>query len=554
MSARSPRGSLSGASSAEVAEDFRGALKDLQINNRYEIMNLTTIARENTEYAQAISDALEGHIRTVCSIWSRDDFTSLGNSRLKKHAHTSLSQTAPPRKLPALYVLDSIVKNVGTPYTLYLGKNLFQTFMDAYTLVDGNTRRAMEGMLKTWKEPVPAALSSAPVFPPDIVRPIENALIKYRTVMVQNSRPAHDFHTQPAYRSTPTPPQAYPRFPPSLGPTQNQPQTSTIPTPPPNLTVFSAPHSQQMHGYAQQVYPPQTQTPQLPSFYTPPQPPSVVPNNAAIQELLKNLLATSAPSSTPNVVAYQPPNGPTLLPPSATPAALPQPYPPQSQTPQPNNAAIQQVLEILPFMKSTVPAPKLSLAPGNLKTFRPELVHKLYGARPHQCPNCGRRFSSREDKALHLDWHFRTNQRIATNNRPINRNWFPQEAEWVHLDDFDPSVATADKAASAQPKQEKRPEDQYVVARPGETRALCSIDAGEIKTTWSEELQEWIFKNAVRLGDRIVHATCLAEFQKGAGAGLSAGQQRARSSTPDSTLGKRKADGGLAGKSARVRT
>jgi pre-mRNA cleavage complex 2 protein Pcf11 len=123
----------------------------------------------------------------------------------------------------------------------------------------------------------------------------------------------------------------------------------------------------------------------------------------------------------------------------------------------------------------------------------------------------------------------------------------------VHLDDFDPSVATADKAASGHPKQEKRPEDQYVVARPGETRATCSIDAGDLKTTWSEELQDWIFKNAVRHGDKIFHATCLAEFQKGAGAGLSVGQQRARSATPDSSLGKRKADGGLAGKGTRRR-
>jgi pre-mRNA cleavage complex 2 protein Pcf11 len=86
--------------------------------------------------------------------------------------------------------------------------------MDAYTLVDGTTRRNMEGMLKTWKEPVPGALDSTPVFPPDIVRPIENALIKYRTVMVQNSRQVqnHPQIQQPAYRNTPTPPQINGRF------------------------------------------------------------------------------------------------------------------------------------------------------------------------------------------------------------------------------------------------------------------------------------------------------------------------------------------------------
>lgn len=66
MSSRSPRGSLSGvSSSAEVAADFEDALKDLQGNNRYEISNLTIIAKENTEHAQAISKVLENHIKTV---------------------------------------------------------------------------------------------------------------------------------------------------------------------------------------------------------------------------------------------------------------------------------------------------------------------------------------------------------------------------------------------------------------------------------------------------------------------------------------------------------
>lgn len=51
--------------SAEVAADFRDSLQDLQMNNRYEISNLTIIAKENTEHASAISRELENHIRTV---------------------------------------------------------------------------------------------------------------------------------------------------------------------------------------------------------------------------------------------------------------------------------------------------------------------------------------------------------------------------------------------------------------------------------------------------------------------------------------------------------
>jgi hypothetical protein len=54
-----------GISSDEVAEDYRKALEDLTMNSRYEISNLTVIAKENTEHALAISEALKNHIKRV---------------------------------------------------------------------------------------------------------------------------------------------------------------------------------------------------------------------------------------------------------------------------------------------------------------------------------------------------------------------------------------------------------------------------------------------------------------------------------------------------------
>ncbi|KAI6883113.1 hypothetical protein KC355_g21928, partial [Hortaea werneckii] len=183
MSARSPRGSLSGGS--DIASDFEESLRDLQRNDRFAIENLTNIARESTEHAQSISRVLENHIKT----------------------------TAPTRKLPALYVLDSIIKNVGTPYTVYLGRNLFSTFMEAYRLVDQGTRRAMDGLLKTWKEPVPGSLDTRPVFPPEAVRPIENAMIQLRTALQKQRQGQPQLA---GHRNTPTPPQFNGQFGPPL--------------------------------------------------------------------------------------------------------------------------------------------------------------------------------------------------------------------------------------------------------------------------------------------------------------------------------------------------
>lgn len=51
--------------SEHFAEDFREALEDLQVNNRYDIQNLTMIARENTEHALAIAQTLQNHIKRV---------------------------------------------------------------------------------------------------------------------------------------------------------------------------------------------------------------------------------------------------------------------------------------------------------------------------------------------------------------------------------------------------------------------------------------------------------------------------------------------------------
>ncbi|KAI3327924.1 hypothetical protein HD806DRAFT_484424 [Xylariaceae sp. AK1471] len=178
--------------SEAVAKDFREALEDIQTIGRPEISNLTIIARENIEHALAISSALVDHIK----------------------------RAAPHKKLPPLYVLDSIAKNVGTPYTLFFSRKLYQTYMDAYAMVDMATRRKLEEMLKTWKEPVPGSIDTRPVFPPEVVRPIENALIKVRTTTLQQDQERLRSQQQlygrgrpvqgVPYRETPTPPGARP--------------------------------------------------------------------------------------------------------------------------------------------------------------------------------------------------------------------------------------------------------------------------------------------------------------------------------------------------------
>ncbi|KAM7217765.1 hypothetical protein V8F06_006899 [Rhypophila decipiens] len=228
----------------EVAEDYRQALEDLSINSRLEISTLTNIARENADFGHAIADVLEKHIKKVPA----------------------------QRTLPALYVLDSIVKNVPTPYALYFGPRLYSIFMGAYTKVDNPTRKKMDEMLRTWKEPVPGSISTKPVFPPEIVRNIENALIGARTAALQAQQ--NSFLGQQQLRrrgpppgavpnrDTPTPPNMrspYPgpngQGPPPTDPSRNQPypmrplMTHTPPTGPPyhQRDIYGAPRAPEVN-------------------------------------------------------------------------------------------------------------------------------------------------------------------------------------------------------------------------------------------------------------------------------------------------------------------
>ena len=164
------------------------------------------------------------------------------------------NQAPPARTLPALYVLDSVVKNVPTPYALYFGPKLYSVFMGAYTKVDGGTRRKMDEMLKTWKEPVPGSISSKPVFPLEHVRPIENALMGARNAAFAAHQNSYQGQQQlmrgrqpaPPSRETPTPPTGRTYQPPS------QPQPAY---PGPNGHRPDAALAQQQPQQQQQPYP-----------------------------------------------------------------------------------------------------------------------------------------------------------------------------------------------------------------------------------------------------------------------------------------------------------
>ncbi|KAL4875567.1 hypothetical protein BJY04DRAFT_201670 [Aspergillus karnatakaensis] len=623
--------------SDEVAEDYKNSLEDLTSNDRFQISNLTVIAKENTEHAMAISRVLENHIRT----------------------------TPPAQKLPALYVVDSIVKNVGTPYTLFLGRNMYQTFMNAYTLVDSQTRRKLDEMLKTWKEPVPGSLDTRPVFPPDITRSIENALIKARTAALQQQQargqPSSRVSTPPGWTNTPTPPNAIRHHPNTMqgqrgGSTNGYPTSEPIPvrsTPTPqqahevdlsslnrDIEVLIAaarnefannpldPSVQQrlkalldLQGIMQRqqltqeqlklvrdqvsalapkpalpTQPPHIPAASIPTTATPPvaqsisQPLQQLLNPGTLAELIKATAARQQPTPPPQIpvlpqlpvssTPQMPTSGPEnpliaalrakgLLPASSAPpgASIPQsnvgPFPfivpgqvrvtPPMPTPQAVNTGDVQI--------------SVQMNTASVKIPRIMLIASLYDARSNRCGTCGRRFHATEEgkekKARHLDWHFRTNQRMAdAARRAQNRSWYVDERDWIKSreigDDQVISEETTNEApgGSESSPAQKGPRKQWIRAPNDATlrNTPCPICQEKFESTWSEDVQDWIWQDAVKVGTRVYHASCYAEVTKDGPTPAQRETPSARTGTPDSVLGKRKAEGDSPSQNVRVKT
>ncbi|XP_063228408.1 serine/arginine repetitive matrix protein 2-like isoform X2 [Bacillus rossius redtenbacheri] len=142
--------------SAEAAEDYLSSLSDLTINSKPLINMLTMLAEENIDHAAAIVQAVEQHLQKV----------------------------QPSIKLPVLYLIDSIVKNVGGAYINLFTQNIVSTFCGVFEKVDERVRENMFKLRMTWNEVFPAKKLYAldvrvssmdpawPVMPPPVSAPI----------------------------------------------------------------------------------------------------------------------------------------------------------------------------------------------------------------------------------------------------------------------------------------------------------------------------------------------------------------------------------------------
>ncbi len=156
----------------------------------------------------------------------------------------------------------------------------------------------------------------------------------------------------------------------------------------------------------------------------------------------------------------------------------------------------------------------------------------------------------------------------------MSKEWIKSRDNNEEGDEGAATVIEAAKALAAATAAKNDPKNKYIIAPndSAQTNTTCPICQEKFAPSWNDEAQDFVWMDAIKIGAKVYHATCYAEVKKDGGntpiyhppqaevkkeGGNTPVSRPAevvvkreeggdtpvrRISTPDSILGKRKAD------------
>eukprot|EP00731_Ephydatia_muelleri_P030647 Em0022g161a len=163
--------------------------------------------------------------------------------------------------------------------------------------------------------------------------------------------------------------------------------------------------------------------------------------------------------------------------------------------------------------------PELSFTPATLKQRYNSLVALIHSGEP--CASCGLRFleGTGEEYRKHLDWHYRMNRKDKNASRKTFRNWFMHPEDWLKYEEKEDlqeneSVHTLEPEV-VETESTKEAESTSCKVLPGEGSEVCTSCDEPFEQFWEEDLEEWHFKDAIRMPDgRLYHIFCYKDVKE----------------------------------------
>lgn len=179
---------------------------------------------------------------------------------------------------------------------------------------------------------------------------------------------------------------------------------------------------------------------------------------------------------------------------------------------------VPTITEVKEITKNTVTV-NLTV-PKTLKVRQAAVVERLYSGT--QCSSCGVRFLPEQtmNYSQHLDWHFRQKRKERDTTRTTNsRKWYYKIAEWMQFEEVEDThegeqtknyVCTPNETSTQQSSDLLVP---TCTAGPVEVNQICGICEEKFEEFYNEELDEWQFRLAIRVGAKIYHQICYEDYK-----------------------------------------